>query len=84
MSLEIFGISDYLLIKLVNVIVGLPLGLDIDGMTLNTVSCGHDWLSTRRTKKTDVIRFYAEPRVTRDTNRTRVSRWGVEEGEEGE
>ena len=51
MSLTIFGINDYLLIKLVNVIVGLPLGLDVDGMTLNTVSCGHDWLSTRRTKK---------------------------------
>lgn len=37
-----FGIADYLLIELANVVIGLPLGLDVDGMVLNTFSCGHD------------------------------------------
>jgi len=46
-----FGIADYLLIELVNVVAGLPLGLYVDGMILNTFSCGHDWLSTRKTKR---------------------------------
>jgi hypothetical protein len=46
-----FRIGDYLLIELVNVVAGLPLGLNVDGVVLNTLSCGHDWLSTRRKKK---------------------------------
>ena len=45
------GITDYLLIKLVDVVASLPLGLYVDGMILNTFSCGHDWLSTRKTKR---------------------------------
>ena len=34
--------ANYLLIELVNVVVGLPLGLDVHGVVLNTLSCGHD------------------------------------------
>lgn len=36
------GIADYLLIELANVVIGLSLGLDVDGVVLNTFSCGHD------------------------------------------
>ena len=41
-----FDIANYLLIELVNVVIGLPLGLDVDRVVLNTFSCGHDQLST--------------------------------------
>lgn len=34
----------YLLIKLGNVVVGLSLGLDVDGMVLDTFGCGHGQL----------------------------------------
>lgn len=44
-------IADYLLIKLANVIVGLSLGLNVDGMILDTFSCGHDWLLPREGEK---------------------------------
>jgi hypothetical protein len=39
-----FEIADYLLIELGDVIAGLPLGLNVDWVILNTFSCGHDWL----------------------------------------
>ena len=39
-------ITNYLLIELANVVVGLPLGLDVHGVVLDTFGCGHDWLST--------------------------------------
>ena len=37
-------IANYLLIELANVVVGLSLGLDVDGVVLDTFSCGHDYL----------------------------------------
>jgi len=42
-----YDVANYLLIELVNVVVGLPLGLNVDGMVLNTFGCGHDQLSKK-------------------------------------
>ena len=44
-----FRVSDYLLIELGDVVVGLTLCLNVDGVILNTFGCGHDWLSIRKT-----------------------------------
>jgi hypothetical protein len=71
-----FRIGDYLLIELVNVVAGLPLSLNVDGVVLNTLSCGHDWLSTRRIKKGIFIRQRFNKSLERKTNRAGVSRWG--------
>lgn len=72
-----FEIADYLLIKLANVIVGLPLGLNVDRMILDTFSCGHDWLLPRERGKKRASSDCARNKDTwRETNRTRVSRWG--------
>lgn len=49
MTARNYGIVDYLLVELGNVVVSLPLGLDVDGMALNTFSCRHDWLRTHET-----------------------------------
>lgn len=76
-----FEIADYLLIKLLNVIVGLPLGLNVDRMILDTFSCGHDSLLPRETKKW-VVRVCNKRRYA-ESDRPYESELMGEGGEEG-
>lgn len=57
--------ANYLFIELVNVVVGLPLGLDVYGVVLNTFGCGHDQLSTGEKTGWSEFAVRKEPRIRR-------------------
>ena len=70
-------IVDYLLIKLVNIVAGLPLGLNVDGVILDTFSGRHVQAAEKNEDIVSVI--FIRRKSQEETNRTRtrsVGMWG--------
>ena len=65
------AIANYLLIELANIVVGLPLSLNIHGVVLNTFGCGHDKPATTNSKK-DRYRQNPQPTQNQEERTYRV------------